>query len=63
MQSLKALEEFANFAGYEPLSAADINNLKLVVQISTLVRESVVVPPINVGTPSSLSPPEDVTEP
>lgn len=40
-QSLQSLERFANFDNHGRLSAQDIKNLKLVAQISTLIRESV----------------------
>ena len=44
-QWLQSLEEFANFdKGEQRLSAQDIKNLKLVAQISTLIRESVAAP-------------------
>jgi KAP family P-loop domain len=55
--SLEALGEFANFGDYEPLSAKDINNFKLGVQISTLVPESVVAPSPNEELSRSVSPP------
>jgi hypothetical protein len=42
---LHSLKEFAALdKGEQRLSAQDINNLKLVAQISTLIRESVAAP-------------------
>ena len=41
---LQSLEEFAGFDNRGRLSAQDIKNLKLVAQISTLIKESVAAP-------------------